>query len=187
MLTECQSDPNWLLVWTLPAEPVRHDWIYQEQSSSRHSFCGSLKPHMLLRHRQGRQNGEVPILQRRIIRIITFSDFRCHTSPLFYKLNILKLTDIYKLKLGILFHNIINNKFTGTNNLISLTSIHNHNTRLADTNNFYQTFSNSNLGLSSYTMAGLKFWRVIPSDLKSYSLTRFKFRLKQFLLNKYRD
>ena len=129
----------------------------------------------------------ISILQRRIIRIITFSDFRCHTSPLFYKLNILKLTDIYNLKLGILFHNIINNKFTGTNNLISLNSVHNHNTRLADTNNFYQTFSNSNLGLSSYAMAGLKFWRVIPSDLKSYSLTRFKFRLKQFLLNKYRD
>ena len=106
----------------------------------------------------------ISILQRRII---TFSGFRYHTSQLFYKLNILYITDIYNLKLGILFHNIINNKFTETNNLISLNSVHNHNTRLADTNNFYQTFSNSNLGLSSYTMTGLKFWHVIPSDLKS--------------------
>ena len=55
------------------------------------------------------------ILQRRIIRILTYSEFRCHTSPLCFKLNILKLTDVYKLKLRFIY-NIINNKFTGTNN-----------------------------------------------------------------------
>ena len=127
------------------------------------------------------------ILQRRIIRIITFSEFRCHTSPLFFKLNVLKLNDVYKLKLGTLFHNMINNKFTGTNNLIRLNSMHNHNTRLANTNNFYQTFSNSNLGLNTYTKMGLKFWREIPNDLKSAKLANFKLRLKQFLLINYCD
>ena len=129
----------------------------------------------------------ISILQRRIIRIITFSEFRCHTSPLFFKLNVLKLNDVYKLKLGTLFHNMINNKFTGTNNLIRLNSMHNHNTRLANTNNFYQTFSNSNLGLNTYTKMGLKFWREIPNDLKSAKLANFKLRLKQFLLINYCD
>ena len=65
--------------------------------------------------------------------------------------------------------------------------MHNYNTRLANTNNFYQTFSNSNLGLSTYTKVGLKFWREIPNDLKSAKLANFKLRLKQFLLINYCD
>ena len=41
-------------------------------------------------------------LQKKAIRIITFSDYRAHTSPLFNKmLNLLKLLDIVKLHTGI--------------------------------------------------------------------------------------
>ena len=47
-----------------------------------------------------------------------------------------------------------------------MNSLYNYNTILANTNNFYQTFSNSNLGLSTYTVVGLKVWHVIPNDLK---------------------
>ena len=37
------------------------------------------------------------ILQKKAVRIITFSDFKAHSSPLFKNLNLLKLPDIIKL------------------------------------------------------------------------------------------
>ena len=120
------------------------------------------------------------VIQKRIIRIITMSNFRCHTTPLFYNLEILTITDIYNLKLGILFHNITNNKFTGENNLISINSIHNYNTRLANSNNFYQSFLKTNQGITAYSSNGLKFWRSIPNKLKVSSLSILKFELKNY-------
>ena len=125
------------------------------------------------------------VLHRKILRIITHSDFKCSAIPLFYNLKILTITDIYNLNLAIQFHNIINNKFTGINNLIALNNSHNYNTRLATSNNFYQSFSRTNLGLSTHTSAGIKFWRTIPNDLKSSNLSTFKFKLKKLLIDKY--
>ena len=54
---------------------------------------------------------KIVLLQKRAIRIITNSDFLAHTNLLFSKLNILKLDDIYTLKLYSLMwdydHNLI--------------------------------------------------------------------------------
>src|SRR3989442_2738844 len=45
------------------------------------------------------------ILQKRAIRIITRSSYLAHTSPLFHKLGILKLEDIYKLQVLLFVYN----------------------------------------------------------------------------------
>ena len=50
------------------------------------------------------------ILQKEAIRIITFSDFNAHSSPLFKELQVLKLPDIIKLQNCILVHNVLNCK-----------------------------------------------------------------------------
>ena len=52
----------------------------------------------------------VLILQKRAVRLITFSDFRSHSSPLFFNLKILKVYDQVKV-LNILFvHKFLNAK-----------------------------------------------------------------------------
>ena len=125
------------------------------------------------------------ILQRKLIRIMTNSDFRCHTPPLFHSLKLLTISDIYKLNLAISIHNIQNNKFTGSNNLVLLKDSHSYFTRLSSNNNYFQPQTFSNLGLSTHSAAGLKFWRLIPNSIKSKPLPSFKINLKKFLISYY--
>ena len=86
---------------------------------------------------------------------MTFSDFLSHAAPLFHKLQLLTITDIYNLNLAIMIHNFQNNKFTGTTDLITLDKFHNYNTRLSSNNNYYQNFHKSDVGNLLFLMLGL--------------------------------
>ena len=44
------------------------------------------------------------ILQKKAIRIITFSDFRAHTSPIFKQLSLLKLCDVVELQTALFMY-----------------------------------------------------------------------------------
>ena len=124
------------------------------------------------------------LIQRKIIRIITYSKFNDPTTPLFSNLKILKLQDLYKLNLSLLFHKINNNKIIGEHNLVNINDIHTHNTRLSN-NNFYSQFHRTNLGLSTYSSQGIKIWKKIPSDIKEKSFLIFKKEVKKLLLKEY--
>ena len=71
------------------------------------------------------------ILQKRIIRIISNSDYSAHTNPIFKKRFMLKFQDIQKLQISqFMFsyrNNSLPNKFQGM--FILNTQIHNYNTR----------------------------------------------------------
>ena len=116
---------------------------------------------------------------------MTNSSFQSHSAPIFSQLKLLTITDIYKLNLAILFHNIQNNKFTGSNNLITIKQIHNYNTRLSSNRNYFQYYNKSNLGIRTFSTAGLKSWRNIPIALKSENLFTFKNKLKKYLIDNY--
>ena len=120
-----------------------------------------------------------------MIRLIPFSHFQAHAAPLFAKLKILNITDIYHLNLSVMLHNFLNNKFTGFLHLNTLKSFHSHNTRLSSRNIFFQTSNTSKFSLRSLSSCGLKFWRKIPNDIKSKNLFVFKSKLKQLLLSEY--
>ena len=121
-------------------------------------------------------------LQKKIIRIMTFSSYTAHASPIFHKLKILPLDYIYKFNLGLTFYKISNNIITtGTHHLTSLNKIHSHNTRLSQNNNFFQTFNRVGTGQATYSSKGLKFWRELPPELKILSLQPFKYKLKKYL------
>ena len=53
---------------------------------------------------------KLPFLQKKALRIITFSNFNDNALPLFKELHMLKLTDIINLNNCLLAHNVINNK-----------------------------------------------------------------------------
>ena len=58
------------------------------------------------------------ILQKRMIRYIFDADFDEHTDPLFYRLNLLKLKDIYSYFLGIyMFNNYKSGHYRTQHNL----------------------------------------------------------------------
>src|ERR1043165_6354507 len=50
-------------------------------------------------------------LQKRAVRIITVSEFREHSDPLFFNLGILKVSDIYRLQVATFVFNVKFDKF----------------------------------------------------------------------------
>ena len=70
----------------------------------------------------------------------------------------------------------------GTHNLTPISIIHNHETRLSTSNNFFQKFNKIRVGQSTYSFRGLKFWKELPVNLKTLGFSAFKYKLKQYLL-----
>ena len=125
-------------------------------------------------------------LQNKITRIITFSDYKAHSDPLYFKLNILRLKDIYELKLAIMIHKIHKGfKIDKTKNLTKIEHIHSHNTRLSKSHNYYTNFRKTNIGQSTPIINGTKIWRNIPEDIKNSSTTCFKSKFTKILIDKY--
>ena len=72
-------------------------------------------------------------LQKKIMRIITFSPYDSHSSPLFLSSHILPLQYIHKYNLALTFHKILNNDImVGSHNLVQINKLHHHNTRLSN-------------------------------------------------------
>ena len=125
------------------------------------------------------------VMQKRLVRIITSSDYLAHTSPLFQSLSILKLEDVYKFSLmNMMFQTLTLNKFpTLRQKIIQEQSVHRYRTR------------NSNLTLpfvrvkkceQSYIYQGVKLWNTLPAYLKALlSVRSFKRSYTNLLLSAY--
>ena len=104
---------------------------------------------------------KIEVLQKKCIRIMTFSDFSCHTNPLFVNLKLLKIRDlikIYQLKLVYSFYN--NSLPIELNSLFRLVSdVHNRETRSASHNLLYipRVFTTT-FGIKSIKYVGPILW-----------------------------
>ena len=121
------------------------------------------------------------ILQKKAVRIITFSDFKAHSSLLFKNLNLLKLPDIIKLYTASFIHQYnkgtlpenFNNFFT------SVRSKHQYSTRLASKSTFSLPSARTNYGIFCIRFQGPKVWNNIDESLKSLSYSNFKLKVKE--------
>ena len=57
----------------------------------------------------GKQSHKVEILQKKAIRLITGSNYIAHTNPLFGQLKLLKIRDMFKLRLLKLYYKLCHN------------------------------------------------------------------------------
>ena len=124
-------------------------------------------------------------IQNRSIQIITKSDFTDHVTPLYKRLKILKLKDIYNLKIAILLHKIHNNQIIAPFNLIKINQVHSHYTRFSSNENYYLKTPLTTLTWSSFTVAAVQAWRNITAHDKSLPPHMFKKKLKESLIQMY--
>ena len=118
-------------------------------------------------------------LQKKIIRIISNSDYFAHTQPLFKETNSLKLFDINKLQIGIYMYKKI--KYDTS---ITLQPQHTHFTRTHE--NLRIPAHNLTLFQHSISYLGPKIWNLIPDNIKiSPSVHSFKKQLKKYILFNY--
>ena len=122
------------------------------------------------------------MIQKKIVRIITFSKYREGTRPIFTSL---KLLNIYELNLYFTalfmysyFHDnlpMFYKDYFTTNN-----KIHTYNTRSAS--NIHITYKRTNYGKLSLKYRGAVVWNSLPDDLKkSNSYRTFKKSLKLYI------
>ena len=108
------------------------------------------------------------ILQKKVIRIINFSNYNAHTSPLFKYLNILKLLDVVNyLTCNFLFK--FNSKMLPSvfdNFFEPISSRHKYNTRLATRSSYCIPSIRTNYGKFSIRYQGAIIWNDIDEPIK---------------------
>ena len=120
------------------------------------------------------------LLQKRLVRIITNSEFLAHSDPLFHRTKILKIKDIYTYLIAIEAYK--KNTVSNINHLD-----HSHNTRNRDIFAI-PNYRRLQISQRSLTYAIPTVWNTIPNDLKNVrSLNTFKKRLKTHLIGQYND
>ena len=126
-------------------------------------------------------------LQKRAIRILAKEPYRSHTHPLFAKLKLIKLKDIYRLNMCILIRKIKDNNIIGDLTLNNLNTTHNYNTRLRNNDNFYINHSKTNIGKTTFHCNAPRLWQDVPTRLKNLSVPSFKHNYKHFIINSYNE
>ena len=79
------------------------------------------------------------VLQKRVIRLITFNNPKAHTHPLFKSLKIMKLKDLFFYETAKHMHHICNisAQIKTSKNFATIRQVHSYNTRKASRNQLY--------------------------------------------------
>ena len=132
-------------------------------------------------------NKNLFILQKRAIRLITFSKFDEHTRPLFKITVKLKFFDLITLHISLfmfkfhnkLLHTVFDTYFRPIN------TIHNYRTRLSSRDTFSLPRVRTNYGVFNIRFSGVKVWNSLERDIKLLSMSAFKARIKSSLISKH--
>ena len=125
--------------------------------------------------------------QNKCVRSMFFAYGRDNATPYYNLLGILKFENVYKFKVALFTHKILN----GSTNisvifhrtLTRASEIHTHNTRFAAKLNFHRPKPNNNYGTSTFAFVSSKLWETIPTNIKRLPYTSFLNQYKLYLLN----
>ena len=119
------------------------------------------------------------------MRIITFSKFDEHSSPIFKSLNIIKLFDLVTLSIAIFMFKFKKKLLPSIFNTLFITVNEVHNYRSAAKQSFYLPKARTNYGLFNIRFRGPKLWNSISEEIKLFSLRKFKNKFKNDFISKY--
>ena len=138
----------------------------------------------------------IKVLQKKIVRLITFTDTfprphgpLTHTIPIFYQLEILIVSDIFKLQTAKFVYNCVNllapNQFS---NFYTFTNS-NYNTAASRKELLkVPRARTTNYGLKSIKNIGARIWNGIPIDIrKQNNIKTFTKKLKVNILSSYNE
>ena len=127
------------------------------------------------------------LLQKKVVRAFTFKSFTSPSTPIFSDLKILKLYDLFELKLLSFVYESINmiSPVFFHNFFETLSSVHWYDTQQASKGDIFMTQENTlQYGLRSVRYAGAKLWNNIPCAIKhSFTVTNFPEKLKLHLFS----
>ena len=119
-------------------------------------------------------------------RIIRNSPHLEHTTPLFFKLNLLKIHDICNLEVAKYMFQIKNKTTLHNSQIFRLAShMHNHDTRFSSKSYYFIPRKRTGFGKKSLSFVGPKEWQIVPEELKLLTFDQFKKKLKLHFISKY--
>ena len=130
------------------------------------------------------------ILQKRILKIITFNEVTVSSTPLFDSLQILKLSDLFKLQVTSFVYECLNSlaPIYFREYFTSIQSIHSIGTRQSKKGDLYALRCNTTqYGLRSIHYSGVRIWNSLPVAIRnSQSLPNFKEKMKAYIFSFYK-
>ena len=123
-------------------------------------------------------------LQKKVLRIITFSTYTAPSLPLFKKLNLLNLNQINDLLIATFGYNLANKTLPPyfKDFCIDNNNVHDHNTRTC--RKLHKVRNRTNFSVYSTRNKTIDIWNMIPFAIKnSLSLLSFNRKMKDFLLS----
>jgi len=130
---------------------------------------------------------KIVVLQKKVLRLITKSSYNAHTAPLFNKLRIMKLNDLYEFHLGKFVYGLYNNlnpeplqDFFITNN-----EIHEYNTR--NQKNPHTRLHKTMVTARSIFSKSYMIWKNVNPEIRnSVSIHSFTSKYKKSIITKYK-
>ena len=128
------------------------------------------------------------LLQKRVLQAMSFEDYAAPSTPIFHYLKILKLHDLFQLKLLIIVHQCVNKISPPTFHTFfdSLSNVHQYGTRQATKGDIFLIQKNTlQYGLRSVRYYGAKCRNNIPDYMRrSPSVRSFQCNLKSFIFKR---
>ena len=124
----------------------------------------------------------IMLLQKKVVRILSFSDRLEHTEPLFIRLDILPFNKLIHHRIGLFMYKVYKDMYPTviTNMYLHNKNIHSHNTR--QKHHFHVAMGHSNLYATSFYCTSILIWNDILKNIDiSLSFNRFKCALKYYL------
>ena len=130
----------------------------------------------------------IHILQKRALRAISNSEYRCASNPLFIKYNQLKINDLCELDRGTFMYKYCNNLLPHIFNNMFSTNSDNHAYTTRHASDFQYPKIKLEFSAKSMRYLGVKNWNNIPADIQcSKSLQIFKSKYKESFITSYKE
>ena len=128
---------------------------------------------------------KILILQKRVLRLLYFTDWHEHAIPLFLDANVLPITFLYYESVSTLMYDINNCK--APRNMLNLfqktSNIHSYNTRSSTSGKFFVKGSRLQIQNNSFSRLGVKLWNKIPCYVTDRPKKTFKRVIRKLLFD----
>ena len=133
------------------------------------------------------------LIQKKILKAVTFSDTTVHSDPTFSRLGLLKVGDIFQLQLLSFmydcYHGLAPSYFSSY--FTPVVSMHHYGTRAASRGDlFLQRKNTFSYGIRSiqYRYSGARLWNTLPAPIRdSQSVSVFRLQVKALFLSHYME
>ena len=133
----------------------------------------------------------IRILQKKCVRIMTFAEFRSHSTPIFQTLGLIKLDDVIRV-------NILNFVYDFIHNLLPEEfkdfytfryEIHNYNNRFVKDSLYINRVNTVNYGIKTICYQGPLIWNELivdkPLFISMHTKSTFQYNIKKYFMSSY--